>query len=259
MVIIQAGHEHIQTNCDTSMRGSTGAHDEIIWTPDVSDRVVALLVAHGVQARHVNANFNCTADRLRDYEAAIAIHYQSDPPHQSGYFCGVGSPAKDGAAAASWKLCTSIRSQYQAATHLAPRPAWDSENITYYYMFRALSAKTPFALIECGTGAPGAPDHEFLWKHKDVVARGIANGILAYLGKATIPAPAPPPPPSIPVPPAPPPPAPAPQPNPTPVPPSPPPTPAPEPAPEPQPTTLYGWLRRLLDVLISQLPGGKKP
>lgn len=190
-VIIQAGHENIQTNCQAALRPGTGAHDEIVWTPDVAQRVVNLLTAHGVSAIHVDANFNCVPAAKADYEAAIAIHYQSDPPHESGYFCGVGSPAQDGAKDASWNLCLAIRAQYEAVTHLQARGNWDSDNITYYYLFEALSSKTPFALIECGTGAPGAPDHEYLWSHKDEVARGIANGVLAYLGKATIPAPIP--------------------------------------------------------------------
>lgn len=265
-VIIQAGHENIQSNCQAALRPGTGAHDEIIWTPDVARRVVALLQAHGVSARHVDANFNCSPDRLHDYEAAVAIHYQSDPPHQSGYFCGVGDPHQDGAAGRSLNLCQSIRSQYEKATHLTPRPNWDSENITYYYLFEALSAKTPFALIECGTGAPGAPDHTYLWGHKDEVARGIANGVLAFLGKATIPAKppappaegspaeeatetpaqeaaedAPPAPPPAPEPVPPPPPGPPPEPVPVPV-------PAPEPTPTPAPPlppsqTIADWLR----------------
>jgi len=188
-VLIQAGHEGIQSNCEAALRPGTGAHDEIIWTPDVSSRVVALLTAHGVSAIHVNANANCDPQYTRaDWEAAVAVHYQSDPPHESGYFCGVGDPKTDGAADRSWALCEAIRSQYEAVTHLQPRGNWDSENITYYYLFEALSPKTPFALIECGTGAPGAPDHDYLWSHKDDVARGIANGVLAFLGKATIPA-----------------------------------------------------------------------
>lgn len=189
-VVIQAGHESIQSNCNQSLRSGTGAHDEIIWTPDVVNRVVALLNAHGVSAIHVDANFNCQPGvGNHDYEAAVSVHYQSDPPHQSGYFAGVGDPTQDGAADRSWALCEAIRAQYEAVTHLQPRPNWDSDNITYYYLFEALSPGTPFALIECGTGAPGAPDHDYLWSHKDDVARGIANGVLAFLGKATIPAP----------------------------------------------------------------------
>lgn len=233
-VLIQAGHENIQSNCEVQLRPGTGAHDEIIWTPDVTSRVVALLNAHGVGAVHVDANANCDAHvRQMDWEAAVAIHYQSDPPHESGYFCGVGSPAQDGAAARSWSLCLAIREEYEAATHLQARGNWDSDNITYYYLFEALSEHTPFALIECGTGAPDAPDHDFLWGHKDDVARGIANGVLKFLGHATIPAEPPPAPAPEPPPPQPP----APDPSPAPAPePAPPPAPEPLPPPAPEPT-----------------------
>jgi hypothetical protein len=256
-VLIQAGHEHIQSNCEAGLRPGTGAHDEIIWTPDVAERVTHLLQAHGVSAFHADANANCDAQiRATNFEAAVAIHYQSDPPHESGYFCGVGAPAQDGAADRSWALCLAVREEYEAATHLQPRGNWDSENITYYYLFEALSPATPFALIECGTGAPGAPDHDYLWGHKDDVARGIANGVLKFLGKPTIPAAAPvvvPPAEGSPAeeaqetpaqeaqeePPAPlPAPPPAPEPEPTPLP-SPLPAPEPNPTPTPAPPAIH--------------------
>lgn len=184
MILLQAGHEHIQSNCLSAQRGGTGAPGEITWTPQICDLVVAKLADLGIAARHVDANFNCTAESAHDFEAFVAVHYQSDPPHESGYYVGPGNPESDGAAAQSARLSQAIQAAYRAATRLEFRPEWDSDNIRFYYMFNSISAATPFTLIECGTGAPGAPDHVFLWSAAgmEAVSIGIAIGIAAYMG-----------------------------------------------------------------------------
>lgn len=207
MFVVQAGHQNINANCDPLLHGGTGAPGEIDWTPRVADAVVQLLIRNGVDARHVDANFNCASDVGSNFDGVLAIHYNSDPPDESGYFIGVGDPNVDGNAAGSAALMNSLRTAYQAATHLELRQNWDSPNISGYYLFRSLSPATPFALAECGTGAPGAPDHDFLWNNIDIVALGLANGVLLFMGKQVItPPPSPPSPPEPPPSPEPPPP-----------------------------------------------------
>lgn len=185
MIIVQAGHVNCNNNCDPSRHGETGAPGEIDWTPVISSRVVQILNAQGISARMVDANFNCASDRLNVYDGVVAVHYNSDSSHESGYYVGPGNPDTDGAAEQSAALANSIRSHYADSTHLAWRPGWDSINIREYYIFNSIAAATPFCLIECGTGAPGAPDHDFLWSSAgmDAVVYGIAGGILAYMGK----------------------------------------------------------------------------
>ena len=109
----------------------------------------------------------------------------------------------------------------------------------------------PFVAIWQGPAGPlsgisGNFDHD--------VFAGDLTQLSKYGKPAAKPAPTPPPLP-VPVPPPPPPPPPPGPPVPVPVPPPSPPPPAPQPQYEPQ--TLLDWLRRLLDILISQL-GGKK-
>ncbi len=193
LVIVQAGHEGIASNCEQDLRSGTGAPEEVAWTPRVADLVAARLNAGGALARHVDANFNCDPAVHQDYAAVVAVHYQSDPPAQSGFWCGVGNPSTDGAAHASWQLQQAIITAYRAATGLELRPNWDSENITGYYLFNTLTGPTPFALIECGTGAPGAPDHDLLRDHIDQVAEGIAQGVAAFVGVQLPPVGPPPP------------------------------------------------------------------
>jgi len=213
-VVVQAGHENIGANCDAGLRPYTGAPGEVSWTPGIVEGICARLMAAGVTAHHVDANWNCGGNPSigRDYDAVLAVHYQSNPPHESGFSVGRMDPLEDGAAAASAQLVDAINAAYSAATGLTRRDAWDTPNpnVQHYYLFRAVSLKTPCALIECGTGAVGAPDHAFLWTQQEKVIAGIADGILGYLHAAgkwspppappSPPAPAPPPAPVPPVP-----------------------------------------------------------
>jgi N-acetylmuramoyl-L-alanine amidase len=200
VVIVQAGHQNIATNCSPDMRSGTGAPGERDWTPAVAVEIVRVLVGQGVQARAVDANFNCDAAAVgQDYEAVVSVHYQANLPTASGFYVGAGDPVEDGARARSGALAQAMFAQYQQATGLPWRPSWNNVNITHYYLFEALSKATPFVLIECGVGAPGAPDHDFLHSAdgQAKVVRGIANGVLVYLGKPVVaPSPVPGPPPS---------------------------------------------------------------
>ena len=196
-VLIQAGHQNIQSNCDVSLRPGTGAPGEVEWTPGITAGIVNGLRTAGVDARAVDANFNCDPAHTADYAAVVAVHYQANLPTASGFFVGAGDPSEDGAAAQSAGLAAAIRASYATETGLAFAPSWNNLNITHYYLFEALSKATPFALIECGVGAPGAPDHDFLsgTDGQLKVIDGITVGILAYLGIHPVPSPPPPPPP----------------------------------------------------------------
>ena len=185
MIVLQAGHANIQDNCSPDMRSGTGAPGEKDWTPTIATAVRAILLDHGVAAAVVDANFNCRPDVAQDWEAVVSIHYQANLPTPSGFFVGAGDPTEDGARDKSAALAQAIFSQYQRITGLPWRPSWNNVNVTHYYLFEKLSSATPFCLIECGVGAPGAPDHDFLWSSDGInkVAGGIAAGILTYLGK----------------------------------------------------------------------------
>lgn len=182
-VIVQAGHENAQNNCLEGLRGSTGAPREIEWTPGIAQCVVDNLKGRGIAARKVDATFNCAPEAKIDYPVVVAVHYQSTPPDESGYFVGVGDPNKDGVAAKSQALADAIRQTYGDTTGRPWRPNWNSENITGYYLFNALTKATPFALIECGTG--NGPDKDFLWSDdgKQKVCGSIADGIARFLGR----------------------------------------------------------------------------
>ena len=191
-VVIQAGHVNIASNIDAGLRGETGAthagnalaEQEI--TSYVARRSVQLLMDAGVGAEYADANYNGAPGVSLDHNAVVAIHAQSNPPDQSGWDVGVGDPTQDGAAAASHSLFDALAANYEAATGL-PRQSWcqGNPNVQDYYLFRALTRATPFALIElCNT------DVDWDWAHSgdhlDRMAYGVANGVLGFLGRATL-------------------------------------------------------------------------
>jgi hypothetical protein len=212
VVVVQAGHLNIGNNCAPDLRGGTGAPKERDWTPTIATAIVNRLNEDDIPARLVDANFNCATDVAAVYDAVVSVHYQANLPTISGFFVGAGDPVEDGARDKSARLAQAIFAAYQQATGLPWRPSWNNVNITHYYLFERLASATPFCLIECGVGAPGAPDHDFLWSPEGMekAVLGIYNGIARYLGKPDYQYPAPPTP--APVPPPGPPPRPAPHP-----------------------------------------------
>jgi len=68
----------------------------------------------------------------------------------------------------------------------------DYTNIRSYYLTNndllnhrqlpgfVLSQDTPFVLLEAGEDAPDGAQHDILWNQRDLVASGIAEGIIAY-------------------------------------------------------------------------------
>jgi hypothetical protein len=261
-IALQAGHQHIQNNCSADMRSGTGAPGERDWTPVIRAKVAAILKAHNFGVAQLDANANCAATHPR-YDLTLAIHYQSNTGH-SGFGVFVPDASVDRDSATSVKLAKVIAKTYGERTKLtnysSPRlgfgpVTWENPNTLFYYLWQYQNG--PLALIECGEGAIGAPDHALLWTKQDVIASAIAEGICLAFGKAFVAAPVP-----SPIPPAP-----VPVPFPTPVPvPEPPPVkppvvvnppivthpplvPVPDPAPEPPPggwAALIAWIRRVL-------------
>lgn len=187
-VLIQAGHQNIASNCDWGLRGETGAPGEVEYVSQVAAIVCGALAANGVSVQGVDANANCNGQVTgRDYAAVVALH--CDGRDTSGFAVGVGNPTEDGAAEASQKLETSLRSAYAAANPSLPDLSAEfvnDPNISEYYLFTVLTPATPFALIELGAIAAldgsGGPDKLYLTSEQHNVANGVVRGVLAFLG-----------------------------------------------------------------------------
>jgi hypothetical protein len=193
-VCLQAGHQHIQSNCRLDLRGSTGAPGEAGWTVTMRGGVAALLraqkTATGAPAFSVverDANLNCDAAHPR-FDLTLAIHYQSNTGH-SGFGVFVPDPSVDRDVATSIKLARALAQTYAARVGLpnysSPRlglnrTTWENPNTLFYYVWS--KQEGPLALIECGEGAAGAPDHNLLYLQQGRIASAIAEGICAAFG-----------------------------------------------------------------------------
>lgn len=62
------------------------------------------------------------------------------------------------------------------------RDKWNNVNITDYYGFRLTSLTTSGWLTEHGVGAPGAPDHDWLYNNVDDIAGVHVNSYLQFAG-----------------------------------------------------------------------------
>lgn len=165
MILIQAGHVAIESNCDPGLHGGTGAAGERELTLAIGQRLVSRLLALGKDAKLVNANANCDpAIYGQPYEAAIALHCQASlPGTYDGFDFGVMQPSQDLAASQSRTLMLTMADAYARATGLTQRPlditedsAGDNEwchhnpNVQSYYLWHMLTATTPCVLIEMG-------------------------------------------------------------------------------------------------------------
>jgi hypothetical protein len=192
VIVIQAGHLNIENNCDPLLRIGIGAPGEATWTPRIADRIVEILTVHGIEAREVDANFNCDANVGADYVAVVAIHYRGNAPTASGFFVGPGDPAEDKAAALSASLAEAIKAAYSEETGLTFRPEWNSESVMHNYLFEKLSGNSPFCLLEAGVG--WGPDRDFIHSAEGMesISRAVARGVVAFIKNTTAPVATPP-------------------------------------------------------------------
>lgn len=179
-VVIQAGHVSIHDNIDWGLRGATGAPGESDYTPKIAAEVAGAIQAHGIDCIIVDANFNGDAQAGRPYDAFVALHCQSDPPHQSGFGIGVENPTEDQVATESQRLATTLSYFYAQRTGLQRRDNWmeHNVNVSEYYMFGVLNASTPCCLLEMGNMSV---DKQYLEGNMNMVASGIVDGILSFL------------------------------------------------------------------------------
>lgn len=202
-ICLQAGHQNISGNCSPDMRSGTGAPGEASWTPTIRAAVARILAAHGFTVVQVDANANCASTHPK-YDLTLAIHYQANTGH-SGFGVFVPDPSVDLSIVRSVTLAKSIRALYAQRTKLpdysSPRlnhpgetrtATWENPNTLFYYLWNTQNG--PLALIECGEGALGAPDHYLLYNTPAIVAAAIAEGICAAFGvpyRALTPTPSP--------------------------------------------------------------------
>lgn len=183
---VQAGHWMIDQLPDmlASLRSQTGGSGggvrEVDYVLDIARRVQANLQAAGYEVDLLPATV--PADYTAD--AFVAIHADaSTSGSPSGYKLARSRfspiPSTDDA------LLNAVSSVYGPATGFR----WDdniTRNMSGYYAFNsrrrvyAVSKGTPAIIIETGY-LTNAADRNYLVNHKDVVANGIAQGIINFI------------------------------------------------------------------------------
>lgn len=78
------------------------------------------------------------------------------------------------------RLVNCIKQEYGSYTNLPQNPATITDNMTNYHAFREIDRLTPGAIIELGFLLD---DREILEHKPKILARGVAAGILCFLGK----------------------------------------------------------------------------
>ncbi len=176
LICLQAGHENTQNNCNPALRGSTGAPGEIAFTVKTRNRLSEILQQKGFQVQLVDATYNCNPEAgKKDFDLFLAIHYEADVHNMGGGLIGSGDPSVDANYKESARIRDVMRSEYFKNVGIDEHEEWSNPNVTEYYMWSALTAKTPCVLIECGVGQ-NAHDKVIL-ADTDRICNAIARGI----------------------------------------------------------------------------------
>ncbi len=148
---------------------------EVTINLDIASRVVAILQTQGYDAQLL-AEFS---DRLEGYkaDAFVSIHTDScDVPEASGF--KVARVAASAIPTEEDRLVSCLIREYGRATGLRFHENSITFDMTDYHAFREIDPTTPGAIIELGFMAA---DRQLLTERSDLVAQGIAQGILCFL------------------------------------------------------------------------------
>lgn len=117
--------------------------------------------------------------RLDGYWADVLVSIHADScniPEASGF--KVASVLHSAVPEEEDRLVECLREEYQKATGLAFHEHSITYDMTEYHAFYEIASQTPGAIIETGFMAA---DRQILLGKQDVVAEGIANGIVCFL------------------------------------------------------------------------------
>jgi N-acetylmuramoyl-L-alanine amidase len=143
----------------------------------VALEVVDLLERKGVQAVLLE-EFD---ERLTGFQADALVSIHADScmvPGASGF--KVARVTDSAIPEAEDRLVACLNQEYGAYTSLPQHPSSITDNMTNYHAFREIDRMTPGAIIELGFLLD---DRYFLEQKPKILARGVAAGILCFLGK----------------------------------------------------------------------------
>jgi N-acetylmuramoyl-L-alanine amidase len=183
---IQAGHWRAaelpseQTHLHISAGTSAGGYSEAQVTLDIAQRTAALLESIGVTVDVLPASIPAGYSA----DAFVALHADGFAQTSARGFKVATAWA---ASPASQRLLTALTAEYERATSL-PRHGAATADMRGYYAFNyrryahAIAKTTPAAIVEMGF-LTNPDDRALLTQSPDLVAIGVANGIIRYLNE----------------------------------------------------------------------------
>ena len=165
-ICLQSGHKGRTT-------GATGTDGEQELNWRITLKLSEILQSKGFVIQIVGAD-PVDAELKSDFDLFLSLHGDMDTAKQGGCI-GSGDKSVD----SSWKRSAEIRdaieSLYFKETGIINNPNKVTDNMTKYYMWSRLTAKTPCVLLEMGE-VKDAHDSVIL-ADTDMVATAIAKGV----------------------------------------------------------------------------------
>lgn len=169
-ICIQSGHWNMTS-------GATGAPMEQVRTLAIGLKLVDLLRKQGYTVYHTDSFANLNPDVTgKDWDLFLSLHCDADAEgSEGGGFVDFPEPSTDEATVESQRIVGAIESVYFKESGIRNVPSRRNANTKYYYMWRALSAKTPCVILEMGESID--PHDSVILNDTERVAKAILGGI----------------------------------------------------------------------------------
>ena len=153
-----------------------GAPEEQANNKRIADRLCAVLRDKGFEV--YETDYYADADPKvtgTDWNLFLALHCDMDYPNDGGSgFVDYPEPSTDGATIESQRIAKVIKDTYFPEVQIN-YISHSNANTRYYYMWKALSSKTPCVLIEMGQSID--PHDKVLLANTDLIANALARSI----------------------------------------------------------------------------------
>jgi N-acetylmuramoyl-L-alanine amidase len=171
LICLQSGHEGRTS-------GSTGAPGEIELNVRIRNRLSQILIDKGFQLQLVNAD-PPQVDITKDFDLFLALHGDANIYGTGGGVVACIAPppfdSSEESNAESRRIRDAIKSEYFDHSGIVEHPERSNANMTEYYMWNRLSAKTPCVIIEMGV-VQDAHD-KVLLADTERIATALARGV----------------------------------------------------------------------------------
>ncbi len=171
--------------------GHSGNDSGTICSDGLTEVEVNLKIATMVQQILLNDGFSVDLlqekdPRLFEYMGLVLVSIHNDSceyinDQATGFKVAVSTINPDQTRSARLEACMVQR--YKSATNLPYRPSSITPDMLEYHVFNEIYNQTPAAIIE--TGFLNL-DRQFLTEHTDLVAKGVADGILCFVRNENI-------------------------------------------------------------------------